>query len=230
MYSRTLLALHLLASKLSSDPYSPSPQLLGKTREAESTVTHDGLHRVYDDKDSKRFWKGDVPYEEWAKRLKGKPTIGYGTRYDQLDPRTQEYIRSKKGINALLAEHYLKRHYIQQEATLRNTYKDKWNALNGNQRDALRSFHYNTGAHSRPEAIMKALRDNRPDLVPEGMKRWNRAHGKVSPGLVNRRQMEVDWYNRPVGQPSPAPTSLAPSTPVKSLKQRLAEAPIKSFP
>jgi len=60
------------------------------------------------------------------------------------------------------------------------------------------------------------------------MKRWNKVNGKVSPGLVNRRQMEVDWYNRPVGQ-TPLPKPIPP-TPVKSLKQRLAEAPIKSFP
>ena len=222
----------LITSKLSSDPYSPSRQLLDYTRGHEGSVIHDNLHRVYDDGDSlddpNRFWKGDIPYQDWAKTLNGNPTIGYGTRFDLLDPDTQAFIQSRKGINDLLAQHYHKRHLIKQEPALRKTYSQHWNTLNDNQRDALRGFHYNVGENARPKSILDALKRNRPDLVPDGMKQWNRANGKVSPGLVNRRKMEVDWYNRPVEQaPSPKPI---PPTPVKSLKQRLAEAPIKSFP
>ena len=64
--------------------------------------------------------------------------------------------------------------------------------LNQNQFDALVSFSYNCGAHGMARSTaLKRL--NRGDLegAAEALKWWNKAGGKVWPGLVRRRAAEA---------------------------------------
>lgn len=63
--------------------------------------------------------------------------------------------------------------------------------LNGNQWDALVSFTYNLGAANLESSTLLRLL-NRGDYaaVAEQFPRWNKAGGKVLPGLVRRREAE----------------------------------------
>lgn len=59
--------------------------------------------------------------------------------------------------------------------------------------DALVSFHYNTGAIARASLVHKL---NEADFsgAAAGLLEWTRAGGKISPGLVNRRQAEKTLF------------------------------------
>lgn len=59
--------------------------------------------------------------------------------------------------------------------------------------DALVSFHYNTGAIARATLTARHRAGNIPGAASE-FTRWNRAGGRVLPGLTRRRAAEADLY------------------------------------
>ncbi len=61
--------------------------------------------------------------------------------------------------------------------------------------DALVSFHYNTGAISRA-TLTKYHRAGRKSAAAAEFARWNRAAGRILPGLVNRRKAEAALYSQ----------------------------------
>lgn len=61
--------------------------------------------------------------------------------------------------------------------------------------DALVSFHYNTGAIARA-TLTKHHRAGRKSAAAAEFARWNRAAGKVLPGLVRRRRAEAALYSQ----------------------------------
>ena len=57
--------------------------------------------------------------------------------------------------------------------------------------DALASFTFNVGGGAfRRSTLLRLLNGGQPDEVPAQLVRWNRAGGRVSRGLVNRRAAE----------------------------------------
>lgn len=62
-----------------------------------------------------------------------------------------------------------------------------------NQFDALVSFHYNTGAIARATLTRRHKAGDHQGAAAE-FARWNRAGGKVLPGLVRRRAAEAALY------------------------------------
>jgi GH24 family phage-related lysozyme (muramidase)/peptidoglycan hydrolase-like protein with peptidoglycan-binding domain len=80
--------------------------------------------------------------------------------------------------------------------------------LNQNQFDALVSFTYNLGAGwTKKSGLVSALKEGRYGDVPSEMMKWNKAGGRVLPGLTKRRQKESALFSGG-GAPSP------PSQPV----------------
>jgi len=72
-------------------------------------------------------------------------------------------------------------------------------ALNQNQFDALVSFTFNVGDSAfRNSTLLKVLNAGKYDQVPAQLLRWVRDNGKVVKGLVNRRNKEIDLWNKPV--------------------------------
>lgn len=80
------------------------------------------------------------------------------------------------------------------------------NAVNGavavpltqNQFDALVSFTFNVGNSAfRSSTLLKVLNAGQYDQVPTQMLRWVRDNGKIVKGLVNRRNKEIELWNRP---------------------------------
>ena len=63
--------------------------------------------------------------------------------------------------------------------------------LNQNQFDAVVAWTYNLGPTNLNKSTMiKVLNENKLDEVPTQMRRWNKAGGKVLPGLERRRLAE----------------------------------------
>jgi len=73
----------------------------------------------------------------------------------------------------------------------------KGTPLNSNRFSALVSLAYNIGlgAFSKSSLLKSILRGDMGD-VPFEMAAWNKANGKVLPGLVTRRLAEANLWNR----------------------------------
>ena len=72
--------------------------------------------------------------------------------------------------------------------------KKKYN-LNQNQFDSLVSFTFNLG----PGNLNTLTQNRTKSQLSDGMKLYNKANKKVIPGLANRRQKEIDLFNKPMG-------------------------------
>ena len=67
--------------------------------------------------------------------------------------------------------------------------------LGQNQFDALVSWTYNLGGGNlKASTMLKVLNSGDYEEVPNQIKRWNKAGGKVLEGLVRRRQAEADMF------------------------------------
>jgi len=68
--------------------------------------------------------------------------------------------------------------------------------LSQNQFDALVSFTFNVGIGAfSGSTLLKVLNQGQYNQVPDQLLRWNKAGGKVVPGLTNRRQNEIKLWN-----------------------------------
>ena len=69
-------------------------------------------------------------------------------------------------------------------------------ALSQNQFDALVSFTFNVGNGAfAGSTLLKVLNQGQYAQVPDQLRRWTRAGGKVVQGLVNRRENEIKLWN-----------------------------------
>ena len=65
-----------------------------------------------------------------------------------------------------------------------------------NQFDALVSFSFNVGVGAfTGSTLLKKLNAGSYDEVPDELMKWTKGGGKTSPGLVVRRQHEIDLWN-----------------------------------
>ena len=89
--------------------------------------------------------------------------------------------------------------------------------INENQFGAFVSLAYNigTGAFSRSSAL-KHFNAGRTELVPDAMRMWKKAGGKIVQGLINRREDEIRLFITPAADVAPAVTSKNRSKPTQS--------------
>ena len=67
--------------------------------------------------------------------------------------------------------------------------------LHQHQFDALVSWTYNLGpTNLKNSGMLKVLNQGRYDLVPDEMRRWNKANGIVLDGLIKRREAEAQLF------------------------------------
>lgn len=68
--------------------------------------------------------------------------------------------------------------------------------INQNQFDALTSFSFNEGTHALPGSHLlgKINTDPNDPTITDAFAQWNRAGGRVIPGLVKRRAAEAQLY------------------------------------
>ena len=116
----------------------------------------------------------------------GVLTIGYG--------HTGPDVYAGMKITAAQAESYLASD-LQKFANIVNSAVRV--PLNRNQRGALTSFTFNVGGGAfRTSTLLKRLNagEDPNTVATQELPRWNKGGGKVLPGLVRRRQAEVDFF------------------------------------
>lgn len=113
----------------------------------------------------------------------GYPTVGYGHLLTQEDLTSKRF---ENGITEAQGEDLFNQDLVPVEQQV--------NSLNliltQGQFDALVSFTYNLGIDKTHVMLSHGTAQ-----VPQQMPRWVYAGGKVLPGLVKRRNLEVQWWN-----------------------------------
>ena len=118
----------------------------------------------------------------------GVPTIGYGS--------TGPHVKLGQSITRAQAELLLKLDLLRFEAAIARLVTVP---LNQNQTDALISFAFNVGIGALEKStLLRKLNDGDYNSVPSQLQRWNKAGGKVLPGLVRRRLAEGELFARPI--------------------------------
>ncbi len=150
------------------------------------------LFPVYDDADTKNVWlPGGRSYDDWAKTLKGKPTLGYGMRYDLMPQQLKdEYVRAGGNVGL---EWILKGLDSHIDAIMDTVMKRHPNiaSMTPAQQGALASFFYNLGpSPANKETLEKALQANDITAIYNALALYCKVGGKVLPGLVARRDRE----------------------------------------
>lgn len=114
----------------------------------------------------------------------GVLTIGYGWTHD---------VKEGDTITEERAEELLREGIVQYE----NAVDDLVNVpLEQHQFDALVSWVYNLGkANLAASTLLKKVNAQEFDEVPEQIKRWNKAGGKVLEGLIKRRESEAHLWS-----------------------------------
>ena len=107
-------------------------------------------------------------------------TIGYGHTKD---------VKEGDRINKDEANYLLEEEMIEYEGYINDMVEVP---LEQNQFDALTSWVYNLGSSNLMSSTMLTLlNEGKYDEVPQQIKRWNKAGGKVLDGLVKRREAEA---------------------------------------
>ena len=107
-------------------------------------------------------------------------TIGYGHTKD---------VKKGNEINQDHAEFMLTEELPEYEGYINDMVKVP---LEQNQFDALCSWVYNLGPTNLQDSTMlKVLNEKKYEEVPQQIKRWNKAGGKVLDGLIRRREAEA---------------------------------------
>jgi len=121
----------------------------------------------------------------------GIPTIGYGFTYYLPDRRRvtmQDAALTKTQGNRMLGE--ILAHYED------DVHRLVTRSLRQQQFDALVSFTYNLGATnlSKSTLLKRINSDPQDKRIADEFMKWNKAGGKILPGLVRRRAAEVQLY------------------------------------
>lgn len=128
----------------------------------------------------------------------GKPTIGFGNTFY---PDGRKVTMKDKPITRAYGVEIFTLVVAQFEKDVNHLVKS---IVTQNQFNALVSFAYNLGSDIDVDTIAEGLGDstllkkvnanpNDPNIAKEFAK-WNKANGKVSNGLISRRQLEAELY------------------------------------
>ncbi len=153
-------------------------------KKLEGCVKIGNIHIIYDDQTGKPV--------NTNKPLSKGATIGYG----HLIKNYEDFIN---GISEDKAIELLRADIAIAERAVKNNISVP---LKQNQYDALVSLAYNIGAKNFTNSTVVKYINNpnfRSPIYPNlesAWKAWNRSQGKISNGLINRRQNEWDMYNR----------------------------------
>lgn len=136
---------------------------------------------------SKPFWD----YKQW--------TSGYGTK-----GQPGEFVDPSEAERRLQAE----------LLNSRNAVAQRFPNLDGPKLDALTSFTYNVGpGWTQGSGLADAVRSGDWQSAAERLRQYNKAGGKVLPGLVNRRSAEAAMFLGGAPSVASAPASIAPAIP-----------------
>lgn len=146
----------------------------------------------------------------------GYDTIGYGHKIIKGED-------FSKGIKKEDAEKLLHKDIMEQTRGVKTVKRP----LNQAQFDALTSFVYNEGPENFRSSTLYSRLNNTEDLssiddiIKEEFPKWNKSKGKVTSGLINRRNAEIAYATNNSCScnaltPTPTPSTTPTTTPVKS--------------
>lgn len=116
----------------------------------------------------------------------GVKTIGYGC--------TAKAMVEKKQISQDEADLQLKKDTLHAQYVVVSSVKVP---LTAGQEAALISFVFNVGEKAfKSSTLLKKLNSGDSASVPEQLRRWKYAGGKVVQGLINRREAEIKLWNK----------------------------------
>lgn len=89
--------------------------------------------------------------------------------------------------------------------------------LSDNQFSALVSLAYNigTGAFAK-SSVLRRINAGEMHIVPDAMRMWRKAGGKVVQGLINRREAEIQLFLTPDAVPAPQTIGRGRTSPAQS--------------
>jgi GH24 family phage-related lysozyme (muramidase) len=123
----------------------------------------------------------------WYKDAAGYPTIGYGHLI-----KAGESYKQGSCITQAQGESLLRGDLGTAESCVNGAVK---RTLNGNQFSALVSFTFNLGCGNfKSSTLLSKLNAGDFGAVCSELARWNKAGGKVLPGLTRRRAAECDLF------------------------------------
>lgn len=122
-------------------------------------------------------------------------TIGYGTTYEARPDAFPQGINSECTIEQ--ARTWLKEEGKEKADAIKNDLDNRGLTLEQHELDALISFSYNCGAGSLLNSTLyknavAGVRD--VDTITSNFLAWNKANGKVEPGLTKRRKSEAALF------------------------------------
>lgn len=124
------------------------------------------------------------PYKD----VGGKWSIGFG----HLIKKTETYLLNPNGITKNIAEKLLRQDLNTAEKAVNELVTV---SLTSNQYDSLISFVYNVGVYAFSDStLLKKLNEKNYENAANEFKRWKYAGGKISQGLINRRQREESLF------------------------------------
>lgn len=142
------------------------------------------------------LWEGSKPkvYKDSA----GLPTIGVGHLLLKHEIAADainiagKLVRLRFGLTEAQISDLLAQDIVRFEDAINRNVKI---TLKQNQFDALVSFIFNVGVTSFVRSsLLKAINSGHIAAVPEQLRRWTMVNGKQVPGLVNRREKEIDLW------------------------------------
>lgn len=115
-------------------------------------------------------------------------TVGFGHTSNAGPPAVHEaMVVSRDEADAILAR--------DAESFAAGVAKELKVELSGHQFSALVSFAYNVGlGNFRSSSVLRAVNAGDTAAVPRRLQLWNKAGGKVLPGLVRRRAAEAEMF------------------------------------
>lgn len=136
-------------------------------------------------------------YNDGKTKKEGHCTIGYGHLVHRGICDSKKYPSEelfKDGVKKKKALSILKKDFSNAEKAV-NTYVLV--TLSQNQFDALVIFTFNVGSTAlKNSTLLKELNKGNYNKVPSELKRWNKQNKKVVQGLINRRNKEIQIWNK----------------------------------
>ena len=158
----------------------------------EGKVVRNDIHYPYDDHTGEEVIEGGD--------VQGYLTIGYGHLLTKSELRGDRVLINGilvdywKGLNELQARNLYDQDLDESENVVNDTVKVP---LTQFRFEALVSFAFNIGDTGfRTSTLLRLLNAGQYDEVPTQMRRWKRSGGKVMQGLINRREHEIDHWER----------------------------------
>jgi lysozyme len=150
----------------------------------------------------------------------GEPwTIGYGITSSAGVGKITKGMR----ITLAEAEDMLRRALMVYERGVQDTLTRR---PTQNQFDAMVSLAYNIGVPAfRKSSVARFFNAGEIDKAAGAFLMWNKAAGKVMPGLTKRRASEREWFLRP-SQPAAVPSPATPPPPVTPAPVPPAQTPV----